>query len=175
MRSEDLMRNRWGAALEGRRPARGVRSTGQTLAEFAIVLPFLLLLLIAIIDFGFYLYDYISTQAGLRDGARAAMQARNDDNATAVYTNDQVKQIISTGHGPISPIKWAAGATTISDTNEITIFTQPADTNFDGDFGSVTIYVEHTHQLLFPFFLWAGDGLKIKAKVTVARIPGLAP
>lgn len=51
MRSEDLMRNRWGAALEGRRPARGVRSTGQTLAEFAIVLPFLLLLLIAIIDF----------------------------------------------------------------------------------------------------------------------------
>lgn len=103
------------------------------------------------------------------------MQARNDDNATAVYTNDQVKQIISTGHGPISPIKWAAGATTISDTNEITIFAQPADTNFDGDFGSVTIYVEHTHQLLFPFFLWAGDGLKIKAKVTVARIPGLAP
>lgn len=148
---------------------------GQSLAEFAIVLPLILTLFVAITDFGYYLYDYIGTQAGLRDGARAAMQARGDDAGTPVYTDDQIKQLIVRGHGPVNPIQQTAGATTISATNEITIFTQPADADFDGHFGSVTIYVEHAHNFLFPIFFVADGTIKIKARIRVARIPGLCP
>jgi hypothetical protein len=158
-----------------RAPVLGTSARGQSLVEFAIVLPLILTLFVAITDFGYYLYDYIGTQAGLRDGARAAMQARGDDAGTPVYTDDQIKQLIVRGHGPINPIQQTPGATTISATNEITIFTQPADPAFDSRFGSVTIYVEHAHNFLFPIFFVADGTIKIKARIRVARIPGLCP
>lgn len=175
---ELIVKNRYSRhPLAPRAPVRAPLARGQSLAEFAIVLPLILTLFVAITDFGYYLYDYIGTQAGLRDGARAAMQARGDDAGTPVYSDDQIKQLIVRSHGPVNPIKQTAGATTISATNEITVYTQAAvdGDDFDGKFGSVTIYVEHTHNFLFPIFFVRDGAIKIKARIRVARIPGLCP
>lgn len=55
-------------------PAADVRGStrggGQALVEFAVVLPFLLLIMLIIIDFGRALYIYTALQNGAREGAR---------------------------------------------------------------------------------------------------------
>jgi TadE-like protein len=48
------------------------RERGLALVEFALVVPFLLILLTGIIDFGFLFNDIISVRQGARDGGRQA-------------------------------------------------------------------------------------------------------
>ena len=45
---------------------------GQTLVEFALVLPLLLMILFAICQYGFLFYTYISVNQAAREGARHA-------------------------------------------------------------------------------------------------------
>jgi Flp pilus assembly protein TadG len=49
---------------------------GQTMAEFAIVLPILATLLFSIIQFGFVLNNYLTLTDGVRAGARKASVSR---------------------------------------------------------------------------------------------------
>jgi Flp pilus assembly protein TadG len=51
---------------------------GQTLTEFALVLPILAVLLFAIAQFGVVFNDYISLTNGVRVGARKAVVSRRD-------------------------------------------------------------------------------------------------
>ncbi|MHC1682227.1 MAG: TadE/TadG family type IV pilus assembly protein [Clostridiaceae bacterium] len=46
---------------------------GQSLVEFAIILPLLLLIVMAIIEFGMMLNSYITIQSASREGARTAI------------------------------------------------------------------------------------------------------
>ncbi len=52
------------------KPSRKKR--GQSLAEFALVLPILLLIMFGIIDFGWMLFNYVALNNGLREGLRYA-------------------------------------------------------------------------------------------------------
>jgi Flp pilus assembly protein TadG len=58
------------------------RSGGQSLVEFALVLPVFLLLLGGIIDFGFMFYSRITVINAAREGARSAVTAI--DNPTSI-------------------------------------------------------------------------------------------
>jgi Flp pilus assembly protein TadG len=53
---------------------------GQTMAEFAIVLPILVVLLFAIVQFGILFNNYVTLTDATRAGARAAAVARQSDN-----------------------------------------------------------------------------------------------
>src|SRR5260221_8175300 len=48
------------------------KARGQALVEFALVLPMLMLLLTASIDFGWMMFNYVSLYNGLREGIRYA-------------------------------------------------------------------------------------------------------
>jgi hypothetical protein len=48
------------------------RSYGQSMVEFALILPLLLLLIFAIIDLGWYVYNYASVNQAARNGSEAA-------------------------------------------------------------------------------------------------------
>lgn len=48
------------------------RESGVALVEFALIVPFLLILIVGIIDFGFLFNDVISVRQGARDGGRQA-------------------------------------------------------------------------------------------------------
>jgi len=63
-----------GAASNGRahRPRRGRTERAQSLVEFALVLPILLILVFGIIDFGMGIRSYISLTNATREGARFA-------------------------------------------------------------------------------------------------------
>jgi Flp pilus assembly protein TadG len=54
----------------GRPGARRRRSPGQSLVEFALVLPIFILLLAAMLDFGIGLFSYMSVVNAVRDGGR---------------------------------------------------------------------------------------------------------
>jgi Flp pilus assembly protein TadG len=63
------------------RRRRHRRAEGQSLAEFALVFPFFLIVLFGIIEFGFALNAYLSIDFGSREAALAAAEAGNDSNA----------------------------------------------------------------------------------------------
>lgn len=59
---------------------------GQTMAEFAIVLPVLVVLLFGVIQFGILFNNYVTLTDAVRAGARTAAVSRNDANPTGATT-----------------------------------------------------------------------------------------
>jgi Flp pilus assembly protein TadG len=64
---------------------------GQSMTEFALVLPLLVVLLFGIIQFGVTFNNYISLTDAVRAGARKGAVSRHEDNPVGV-TVDQVKR-----------------------------------------------------------------------------------
>lgn len=60
--------------------------TGQTMTEFAIILPLLVVLLFGIIQFGILFNNYVTLTDAVRAGARQAAVSRNDANPTGAAT-----------------------------------------------------------------------------------------
>ena len=59
---------------------------GQTMAEFAIVLPVLVVLLFGVIQFGILFNNYVTLTDAVRAGARMAAVSRNDADPTGAAT-----------------------------------------------------------------------------------------
>jgi Flp pilus assembly protein TadG len=59
---------------------------GQTMAEFAIVLPVLVVLLFAVIQFGILFNNFVTLTDAVRAGARTAAVSRNDADPTGAAT-----------------------------------------------------------------------------------------
>jgi Flp pilus assembly protein TadG len=86
---------------------RGRPKSGQTLAEFALVLPMLLILIANVVNFGGFFFDWITVQNAARSGAQyyilggasvnAPKQATPAQVATLVY-NDMVTLLKSTNY-----------------------------------------------------------------------------
>ena len=68
-------------------PRRTLRNQrGQAVTEFAVILPVLLLVLLAIYQFGVVFNNYIQVTAAAREGARKAAVSRTAGNCSAVQT-----------------------------------------------------------------------------------------
>lgn len=73
-----------------------VRSNrGQTVVEFALILPVVLLLLGGMLEFGRVFHDYLVVTAAAREGARTA--AVGSDNATVISTVKEAASTIDRG------------------------------------------------------------------------------
>jgi Flp pilus assembly protein TadG len=71
---------------------------GQSLAETALVLPILLLILTGIIDFGFMFNNYLIVSNSCREGARSAVVG---------HTNDEITSVVKTFAGTLDSTKLA--------------------------------------------------------------------
>lgn len=60
---------------------------GQSIIEFALILPILLLILMGILEFGLMLNAYLSINNASRDGARYASVGSTDDSVVAAIEN----------------------------------------------------------------------------------------
>jgi len=60
---------------------------GQSLVEFAIILPFLLLLLMGILEFGIMLNSYLTIHNAAREGARLGIVAGSNIEIKQLITN----------------------------------------------------------------------------------------
>lgn len=77
--------SKWGLS---KRKKSAKLETGQSLVEFAIMLPILLLVVMGIIEFGFIMNSYLTLQNAAREGARAGALGSS---------NSAVESIIKTG------------------------------------------------------------------------------
>lgn len=137
------------------------RREGQSLVEFAIILPLLLLLVATIVDFGFLFYDHVATQAAAREGGRVLIQAYND--GTAVFSDAQIKAVIKQAHGPVNQIQDSEITVTTASTTE---FGTPAKTGR-------TIEINHAHPWIMPVMIPFGSSIQIRARIKAFLVPGL--
>lgn len=98
-----------------RRQPAGRRQRGQSLVEFALILPVILMLLLGLVEFGFVFVHHQGLEYATREGARTASalaNGKNGQNGTPIATtcqsiDDQViaaVQRVITGKGSILPL-----------------------------------------------------------------------
>jgi Flp pilus assembly protein TadG len=133
-----------------RRPsARGRRSRGQSLVEFALVFPLFILLLAAMVDFGLGLYSYMTVNNAVRDGARLGATA-----CSALTCTEAVKaRVVAASNGLARPAdvtvvctKAAGGSTPC--TRNTTIPPDPQNGTKNGDMVKVT--ATFTYRMVWP-------------------------
>ena len=84
---------------------------GQALVETAITLPLLLLLLMGIMEFGWYFYNQMSVENGSREGARFAIVNKDSASLTTDVTNLVSGIVISPGTLAVSVNKGSESVT----------------------------------------------------------------
>jgi hypothetical protein len=122
----------------------GIRERGQSLAEFAIILPLLFLLLLGIIEFGRLFNAWVTVQHGAREAARYAVTGRSDrvqDDRLASIQDMALTQTRSLPSDPTVSVRsrpsasvpnWAGGP--------------------GGPCDQVEVRVDYTFDFLFPIF-----------------------
>jgi len=119
------------------RRIRSREERGQTLVEFALVLPLLGLLIFGIIQFGILFYTYIDLTSAAREGARKASVSRTDANA--------IKTVKAT----------IAAATSVVDDTADTITVTPAQPWTSGQ--DVEVKVTYPYSLnIMGVVIWNG-------------------
>jgi Flp pilus assembly protein TadG len=109
---------------------------GQSLVEFALVVPLLALLLFGIIDFGRIFHVYLTLDHAGREAARAASIGKDDTTVKSTAVNDATSIGLTSGRVDVSP------GTRTSGTDVTITITYPIDflTPIIGDIvGSITL------------------------------------
>jgi hypothetical protein len=133
------------------------RTAGQVLAEFCLILPLLIVLLVAIIDLGFYLLINISLHTAVREGAQLAMY---DSAFSVAQIKDRIKQ--------------SAYGATVKD-SEITVDLNNKITVGSTTYKAFMIRVEHDHNLLVPFILSSAQSIRLASSMKSLIVTGLKP
>ncbi len=95
---------------------------GQALVETAITLPLLLLLLMGIMEFGWYFYNQMSVENGSREGARYAIVNKDSASLSTDVTNLVKGIVISPGTLAVS-ISKGSESVTVTVTNDVATLT----------------------------------------------------
>lgn len=142
------------------RSRRRPRSRGQSLVEFALVLPIFLLILCAIMDFGFLLYSRITVINAAREGARVAMTMAEDQNGIGGAVSDRVSAAAAGLAVTTATCRVPKGSNNCSAFVTVT----PPATPPPGD--SVRVTVSYEHRLFFPLLF----GTEIPMSSTVQMV-----
>lgn len=126
-------------------PARDRRARGQSLAEFALILPVFLLILFSIIQFGFLLGSQIGLTNGVREAARYAV---TQPRATRL----QVLSELTTRSLPRSIPAFSVGRVVVPQTDVVFCYVQ--NPNHSPTFPSysmrVRVIATYRHPLFVP-------------------------
>lgn len=111
------------------RRARGEHTRGQSLVEFALALPILLLLIFGLVDLGRAVYINNALAEAARDGARyGSVQARAYSDATRNGVEDWVRARLDAIPNPTISAECTAGNATFGCTvNDILVVTVRSD------------------------------------------------
>jgi Flp pilus assembly protein TadG len=71
------------------------RENGQSMVELALILPFLLLLLVATVEAGFALRDYLMVQSANREGARLAVRTPPGEKYLDHFRDEEIGDVFS--------------------------------------------------------------------------------
>jgi Flp pilus assembly protein TadG len=137
-------------------------SSGAVLLEFAFVLPFLLLLITGIFDFGFAFREYLLVTNAAREGARMAVLPGYSDQDVRDRVSDYLTK---------------AGGVPAAMIVDATIATGPPDSPPGATYlvKTVTAQVNHVFSLIAPFSTSYGTVSLKAVSVMRVEIPAGAP
>jgi Flp pilus assembly protein TadG len=144
---------------KARRPSN-LRNRGNSIIEFAMFMPWLIFLFIGALDWGFYAYSLIATEAAARIGALYTSTASSTatDAATAcTYALDQLRKMSNVGDSKTS----CASGASVTSTAPVGV----SATSVTGPDGSSAAQLSVTY--LTPTFIPI-PGL-LPAKMTITR------
>jgi Flp pilus assembly protein TadG len=136
---------------------------GQSLVEFALVLPVFMLVLAGILDFGFMLYSRMTVINAAREGARAAVVSIDDPTAIPSLVHNRVLAVA--GGLTATPSDTAA---CIADTAQHATcdFVAGGQPNpLPGD--SVRVTVNYTYSTFFPLLFGATFNLASTVQMVI--------
>ncbi len=138
------------------------RRRGQSMVEFALVIPIFMLILAGILDFGFALYSRMTVINAARDGARAAVMVPDFSTITTVAQQAADSSAAGAGMTP-SSVSVTCLQTSVSLTSPATIACGP--TVVPGD--SVSVTVNYTYKTFFPLFFGASFNLASTVQMVI--------
>jgi hypothetical protein len=121
------------------------REGGQATFEFLLILPFFIIFLLLLIDFGMMMYEYVSVSNAVREGARYGAVNCGDGACTLAEVKARV---IERSGGILSNTDPPTKVEVFWNDNSI-----PADGKNYGRGDSVVVKVDHDYEFLF--FPWA--------------------
>ena len=114
------------------------REEGQAAFEFVLILPFFILFLLLLVDFGIMMYEYVSVSNAVREGARYGAVNCGDGGCDSAAVAGRV-------------VERSGGI--LSDSNEVTVGWMdnsiPPDNRNYGRGDSVVVKVTHPYHFLF--------------------------
>jgi Flp pilus assembly protein TadG len=144
---------------------------GQTLAEFALVLPVVVLVIFGIADMARAMQSYVTLQVAARDGARYAVTGRTDCTGPAVQTREAcIEQQVA---DRTSSLNNAASITTSFRSWDYPFYSDPAA---EGDAGeqcdAVEVEVNYTYQPITPIFrTLVSNSVEMRARERLVNEP----
>jgi Flp pilus assembly protein TadG len=127
----------------------GRRTAGQSLVEFALVFPLFILLVAGMVDFGLGLYNYMTVNNAVRDGARlgaTACSALACTNAVKARVTAASNAMVSPSDVTVTCAKAGGGA--VPCTRNTTIPPTAQNGAKTGD--SVTVRAQFTYHMVWP-------------------------
>jgi Flp pilus assembly protein TadG len=130
--------------------------SGAVLIEFAFVLPFLLLMITAIVDFGFAFREYLLVTNAAREGARMAILPGYSDGDDTARVEDYLTKA---GGVPATMV-------------ETEVATEPRETPAGATYTvkTVTVRMNHTFSIMAPFLSGSTLGTMPLKAVSVMRV-----
>ncbi len=133
----------------GRRP----RSRGQSLVEFALVLPVFLLILSGLLDFGFLLYSRMTVINAAREGARVATTMTDNPGAIPGAVSSRVSEA-------------ASGLPVTTSTSCVLGASNTSPCTFEAG-NSITVTVTYDHHAFFPLLFGATIPLSSRVQMVL--------
>jgi Flp pilus assembly protein TadG len=149
--------------------ARG--DNGQTLAEFAIILPVLFLIIFGLVDMARAMQSYVTIQEAARDGARYAVTGRIDCTGPAVQSRENcIAQMVEDRTYQLND---ADTITTVFRHWDYPLYADPAIENDAGEqCDAVEVEVTYVYEPITPIFReLVTDSVTMKARERLVNEP----
>jgi Flp pilus assembly protein TadG len=149
--------------------ARG--DNGQTLAEFAIILPVLFLIIFGLVDMARAMQSYVTIQEAARDGARYAVTGRIDCTGPAVQSRENcIAQMVEDRTHQLND---SETITTEFRSWDYPLYADPASENDAGEqCDAVEVEVTYEYKPITPIFTaLVTDNVTMKARERLVNEP----
>lgn len=157
---------------------RAKEERGQSLVEFALILPILVLFILGIIDFGFIFFNYLTVEEASRDAVRYAVLPNSSYNGVlTTVSTDTSKKAVScdnttcpapTSSTAVVTVSWTDPST---GTQTVTPAAASGDTSHPADWTSpnlITVKVQEIVPVFDPIMAAiVGQNVKVTATTTM--------
>ena len=156
---------------------RAASEGGQSLTEFAALFPLLFLLVVNVVNFGTFMYAWITVANATRAGSQYFITGGATVFAPSVPTESQVATVISNDIATlpnsaslvveVCTNNHTSGTSVVSCSGNYKTITPPLDAE-PGNYSSATVDVKYTYQPAIA--LWPVPGLNINATIPTTTI-----